>query len=187
MGAPGEALGEGCPRSSPRPWGGQELADPALLAFALNGFFLQSFARPGLAAVRDGIGSEILDLAAKHDLPTYAALGRLIRLQSASALGDLTAATAHAEAAEQLAPMTEAPLVPALAAAPEPPHDHMQEAMWCLTALAAAHLADPAAAARAAAALTAARTEHAGAASGLLTFGPVSAYLAEAHACAELL
>jgi hypothetical protein len=63
----------------------------------------------------------------------------------------------------------------------------MQEPMWCLSAHVAARLADPAAAARAVAALTAARTEHAGAGSGLLTLGPVSACLAEAQACAELL
>ncbi|KES07927.1 hypothetical protein BU52_05730 [Streptomyces toyocaensis] len=38
--------------------------------------------------------------------------------------------------------------------------------------------------ARAAAALRGARAEHAGAASGMLTLGPVARYLAEAQACA---
>ncbi|MFD7552084.1 BTAD domain-containing putative transcriptional regulator [Streptomyces sp. NPDC059816] len=257
----------------------RNLADPALLAFALNGVFLQSFTRPGLAAVRDGTGAEILGLATRHELPDFAVLGRLIRLQSASALGDLDAAASHAEAAEQLAAATEAPLVPvltgwfrarataarstepggptaataaahyrvcedalrtagmpglhrglfplallglrllhdrpaptdarldwgpylpwvrplvllaqdrvgeartALADAPEPPHDHLQEALWCLTARAAARLGDREAAARAADVLRGARAEHAGAASGMLTMGPVAGYLAEAQAC----
>lgn len=258
----------------------RDLGDPALLAFALNGVFLQSFTRPGLAAVRDGIGAEILDLATRHELPNFAVLGRLIRLQSASALGDLVAATSHAEAAEQLAATTEAPLVPVLtgwfraratatrstepggptaataaahyraaedalqtagmpglhrglfplallglrllhdrpaptdphldwgpyhpwtrplvllaqdrveearatlAAAPEPPRDHMQEALWCLTAHTAVRLGERAIAARAAVALDEARAEDAGAASGMLTLGPVTRYLTEAEACA---
>ncbi|MGC5038090.1 BTAD domain-containing putative transcriptional regulator [Streptomyces sp. DT190] len=258
----------------------RELADPALLAFALNGLFLQSFTRPGLASVRDGIGAEILDVATRHALPTFAVLGRLVRLQSASALGDLDAASAHAEAAERLAAGTEAPLVPvltrwfrarataarstepggptaataaahyraaedalatagmpglhrglfplallglrllhdrhaptdphldwgpylpwarphlllarqrdeqaraALAAVPEPPRDHLQEALWCLTARAAVRLGESGTAARAAAALREARAEHAGAACGMLTLGPVARYLAEAEACA---
>lgn len=259
----------------------RDLADPALLAFALNGVFLQSFTRPGLAAVRDGIGAEILDLATRHGLPDFAVLGRLARLQSASALGDLDAAAAHAEAAERLAAATEAPLVAvltgwfrarataarstepggptaataaaryracedvlrtagmpglhrglfplallglrllhdrpaptdprldwgpylpwarplvllaedrseeartALAAVPDPPHDHMQEAMWCLTARAAACVGEREIAARAEDVLRAARAEHAGATSGMLTLGPVARYLAEAAACAR--
>ncbi|WP_405536047.1 AfsR/SARP family transcriptional regulator [Streptomyces sp. NBC_00075] len=258
----------------------RDLADPALLAFALNGVFLQSFTRPGLAAVRDGIGAEILDLATRHELPSFAVLGRLVRLQSASALGDLDSAAAHAHAAEQLAATIEAPLVPvltgwfrarvtaarstepggptvataaahyraaenalrtagmpglhrglfplallglrllhdrpaptdphldwgpyrpwarplvllaqdrleearaALAAVPEPPRDHMQEAMWCLTARAAVRLGERGTATRAAASLRDAGTEHAGAAGGMLTLGPVAMYLAEAEGCA---
>lgn len=260
----------------------RELGDPALLLFALNGVFLQSFTRPGLAAARDVTGAEILDLATRHELPNFAVLGRLIRLQSASALGDLDAATAHAEAAEQLAHSTEASLVPVLTAwsrarvtaahstatggpsaataaahyraaedalaasagmpglhrglfalallglrllhgrpaptdpaldwgpyrpwtrpltllahhrdqeartalmmAPAPPLDHMQEALWCLTAHAAARLGERPVAARAATALRAARTEDAGGASGMLTLGPVTRYLAEAETCAD--
>ncbi|MFC8717721.1 BTAD domain-containing putative transcriptional regulator [Kitasatospora sp. NPDC057198] len=257
------------------------LDDPALLAFALNGVLLHTFTRPGLAPARDAVGAEILDLATRHDLPNFAVLGHFVRLQSASALGDLDAATAHAEAAERLAATTEASLVPvltawfrartaatrstepggpgaadaaaryraaedalaataampglhrglfalallglrllhdrpaptdpaldwgpyrpwtrplvllahqrpqearaALAAAPDPPRDHLQEALWCLTAHAATRLDDPRTAARAATALRPARTEHAGAASGLLTLGPVARYLAAAEACA---
>ncbi|MEU5594767.1 AfsR/SARP family transcriptional regulator [Streptomyces sp. NPDC020298] len=258
----------------------RDLADPALLAFALNGVFLQSFTRPGLAAARDRTGAEILDLATRHELPNFAILGRLVRLQSASALGDLHAATSHAHAADQLAVTTEAPLVSvltgwfrarvtaarstepggptaataaahyraaedalrtagmpglhrglfplallglrllhdrpaptdphldwgpyrpwarplvllaqdrgeeartALAAVPEPPRDHMQEAMWCLTARAAVRLDERKIATHAAAALRDACAEHAGAASGMLTLGPVARYLAEAEACA---
>ncbi|MFG3229758.1 BTAD domain-containing putative transcriptional regulator [Kitasatospora sp. NPDC048194] len=257
----------------------RRLADPALLAFALNGTFLQTFTRPGLATQRDGIGTEILDLATRHELPNFAVLGRLIRLQCASALGDLDTATAHAEAAERLAATTEAPLVPvltgwfrarataarstepggptaataaahyraaenalrtagmpglhrglfplallglrllhdrpaptdphldwgpyrpwarphvllaqgrveeartALAAVPEPAHDHLQEAMWCLTARAAVRLGERDIAAHAASCLRDAGPEHAGAASGMLTLGPVARYLAEARAC----
>ncbi|MFB4422316.1 BTAD domain-containing putative transcriptional regulator [Streptomyces sp. QL37] len=259
----------------------RELADPALLAFALNGVFLQSFTRPGLAPVRDGTGAEILALATRHGLPDFAVLGRLVRLQSASALGDLEAAASHADAAERLAATAEAPLVPvltgwfrarvtaarsaepggpsaaeaaahyraaedalrtagmpglhrglfplallglrllhdrppptgpnldwgpygpwarplvllaqdraeearaALAAVPVPPRDHMQEALWCLTARAAARLGERGTAARAAAALRDARAEDAGAASGMLTLGPVARYLAEAETCAR--
>ncbi|MGW1813688.1 BTAD domain-containing putative transcriptional regulator [Streptomyces sp. NPDC002125] len=255
----------------------RDLADPALLAFALNGVFLQSFHRPGLAAERDTIGAEIVDLATRHGLPNFAVLGRLARLQSASALGDLDAAARHAEAAEQLAALTEAPLVPvltgwfrartaaarstepggptaataaghyraaedalrtagmpglhrglfplallglrllhgrpaptgpqldwgpylpwarplvllaedraeeartALAAAPDPAHDHMQEALWCLTVRAAVRLGEDGIAARAVAALRDAAAEDAGAASGMLTLGPVAMYLAEAE------
>ncbi|UIX32159.1 AfsR/SARP family transcriptional regulator [Streptomyces sp. GQFP] len=258
----------------------RDLADPALLAFALNGVFLQSFTRPGLAAVRDGIGAEILDLATRHELPNFAVLGRLVRLQSASALGDLDSAASHAHAAEQLAATNEAPLVPvltawfrarvtaarstepggptvataaaryraaenalrtagmpglhrglfplallglrllhdrpaptdphldwgpyrpwarplvllaqdrveearaALASVPEPPRDHMQEAMWCLTARAAVRLGERGTAARAAASLRDAGTEHAGAAGGMLTLGPVALYLTEVEGCA---
>ena len=256
------------------------VGDPALLAFALNGVFLQSFSRPGLAAVRDRTGAEILDVATRHDLPAFAVLGRLVRLQSASAAGDLDTAAEHAAAAEQLAATAESPLVAvlvawyrarataarstepggpapataaaqyraaedalrtagmpglhrglfplallglrllhgraaptdphldwgpyrpwtqphvllahgkpdearaALAAAPEPPRDHLQEAMWCLTAHAAVRLGEHGIAATAAESLRDAAGEHAGAASGMLTLGPVARYLAEAAACA---
>jgi hypothetical protein len=71
-----------------------------------------------------------------------------------------------------------------LAAAPEPPRDHMQEVLWCLTARAAVRLGEGGIAARAEAALHDAHTEGAGAASGMLSLGPVARYLAEAEACA---
>ena len=254
------------------------LNDPPLLAFALNGMFLQSFARPGLASQRDTIGAELVSLSTRHGLPAFAILGRLVRLQSASALGDLQTAAAHAAAADELAAVHESPLVTvltawfrarvtaarstepggpspaaaaaayraadnalatagmpglhhgllplallglrllhnrpaptdpqldwgpylpwatplvllaqdraedarvALAATPEPPRDHLQEALWCLTAHAAARLDAPESAARAAVALRHARAEHAGATSGMLTLGPVEHYLTKAEA-----
>ncbi|MGA4846796.1 BTAD domain-containing putative transcriptional regulator [Streptomyces sp. G5(2025)] len=258
----------------------RDLGDPALLAFALNGVFLQSFSRPGLAPERDEIGTELVSLSTRHGLPTFAILGRLVRMQSASARGDLKAAAGHATAAEELAAVHESPLVSvltrwfrarvtaarsteaggptaaaaaaayraadealttagmpglrrgllplallglrllhdrpaptdpqydwgphlpwaaplvllarnrpeeartALAATPEPPRDHLQEALWCLTAHAAARLGDHETAARAATALRDARDEDAGGASGLLTLGPVKRYLTETEACA---
>ncbi|MDN3268437.1 hypothetical protein [Streptomyces sp. MA15] len=60
----------------------------------------------------------------------------------------------------------------------------MQEALGCLIARAAVRLGGRDTAARAAAALRDARTEHAGAACGMLTLGPVATYLDEAEACA---
>ena len=258
----------------------RELGDPAPLAFALNGVFLQSFYRPGLAPRRDLIGAEILELAARNGLPTFAILGRLVCMQSASAIGDLKSAAEHADAAEQLAAAHESPAVPvltawfraradaarstepggpspaavaaayreaddalktagmpglhhgllplallglrllhdrpaptdplldwgpnrpwtaplvllaegrrdearaALVAAADPPRDHLQEALWCLTARAAVLLGEREIAARAAHALRHAGAEDAGAASGMLTLGPAQRYLTEAEACA---
>ncbi|MFY1692184.1 AfsR/SARP family transcriptional regulator [Plantactinospora sp. WMMB782] len=87
------------------------LADPALLAFALNGVFMQSFQVAGLAPERDAIGAEIVALAARHGLPTYQVLGHLIRLQARSALGDFAGADGHAAAADAVAERHERPLV----------------------------------------------------------------------------
>ncbi|MGZ4555390.1 MAG: hypothetical protein ACXVGI_04950, partial [Mycobacteriaceae bacterium] len=72
----------------------------------------------------------------------------------------------------------------ALAAVPDPPHDHLQEALWCLTARAAVQLGERVIAARAAEALQPASAEHAGAASGMLILGPVARYQAKAETCA---
>lgn len=256
------------------------LGDPALLGFALNGVFLQSFARAGLAPQRDAIGAELVTLSARHGLPNFEILGRLVRLQAASARHDFDAGSVHARAAEDLAAEHESPLVPvltgwfraletaarsiepggpsaaeaaaayraadvalehagmpglrtgllplallglrqlhdrpaptdprldwgpyapwaaplvllaqdrkeqaraALAAVPDPPHDHFQEALWCLTARAAVQLGERDIAARAAEALHPANGEYAGAASGMLTLGPVACYQAEAETCA---
>ncbi|WBQ04799.1 AfsR/SARP family transcriptional regulator [Kribbella sp. CA-293567] len=89
----------------------RRLEDPALLAFALNGLFMQTFYRAGLAPERDQIGSELITLAGRHDLTTYEVLGHLIRLQALSALGDFAAADAQAQAADELAERFELPLV----------------------------------------------------------------------------
>ncbi|MGI5372899.1 BTAD domain-containing putative transcriptional regulator [Streptomyces sp. CA-251387] len=67
----------------------------------------------------------------------------------------------------------------ALRATPDPPRDHLQEALWCLTARAALALGDRQTMARAHTALTPAAHELAGAGSGLLTLGPVSDHLAD--------
>ncbi|MFI7034727.1 BTAD domain-containing putative transcriptional regulator [Microbispora rosea] len=259
----------------------RRLNDPALLAFALSGLFMQTFHRTGLAARRDEIGAELVDISARHGLVTFEVLGHLVRMQARSALADFTAADAHAAAAERLsvrherplagvftawyralrldatgpAPLEEAeaayreaaarldgagmpgvergllplallclrlrhgqpppgadpageevaeqvaehidwgpyapwarPLVllardrraeaaAALRALPEPPHDLLTEALWCLAARAALTLGDRTTMRRAYAALLPAAGELAGAGSGVLTLGPVSAHL----------
>ncbi|MEV0523805.1 BTAD domain-containing putative transcriptional regulator [Streptomyces sp. NPDC050439] len=89
----------------------RRLDDPGLLAFALNGLFMQSFHRTGLAADRDTIGAELIALSTRHGLATYEVLGHLIRLQARSALADFPAADAHAAAADLLSDRHELPLV----------------------------------------------------------------------------
>ncbi|GAA1680404.1 BTAD domain-containing putative transcriptional regulator [Glycomyces endophyticus] len=88
----------------------RDLGDPPLLAFALNGVFMQSCHRAGLAPARDAVGAELTALAARHDLASYEVLGRLIRMQARGALGDFAGADAHAAAAEALADRHERPL-----------------------------------------------------------------------------
>ena len=87
------------------------LDDPVLLAFALNGLFMQTCYRAGLASERDAIGAELITLSQRHALVTYEVLGHLIRLQSACALADYPAADHHAAAADALAARHELPLV----------------------------------------------------------------------------
>jgi hypothetical protein len=87
------------------------LDDPALLAFALNAVFMQTFHRAGLAHRRDEIGTELIALSARHGLVTFEVLGHLIRLQSRSALADFRTADEHASAAHDLAQRHELPLV----------------------------------------------------------------------------
>ncbi|MEU9247729.1 BTAD domain-containing putative transcriptional regulator [Streptomyces sp. NPDC048385] len=89
----------------------RRLDDPALLAFALNGVFMQSCTRTGLAPRRDAVGTELAALAARHGLVTYEVLGHLISIQTRSALADFPAADEHAEAADRLAARHELPLV----------------------------------------------------------------------------
>ncbi|WP_222723070.1 AfsR/SARP family transcriptional regulator [Actinomadura alba] len=89
----------------------RRLDDPALLAFALNGVFMQTFHRAGLARRRDTIGAELVALSVRHGLATYEVLGHLIRLQARSALADFPEADGHAAAADHLAERHELPLV----------------------------------------------------------------------------
>ncbi|WP_026876959.1 AfsR/SARP family transcriptional regulator [Jiangella gansuensis] len=89
----------------------RRLGDPALLAFALNGVFMQTFQRAGLAPERDRIGAELVGLAARHGLATFEILGHLIRMQARGALADFAAADEHAAAADRLAAQQERPLV----------------------------------------------------------------------------
>jgi hypothetical protein len=86
------------------------LGDPALLAFALNGVFMQSFGRAGLAPERDRVGAELVEVATRHRLPAYAILGHLVRLQACSALADFEGADEHARAVDALAERNERPL-----------------------------------------------------------------------------
>ncbi|EGX58153.1 SARP family pathway specific regulatory protein [Streptomyces zinciresistens K42] len=251
--------------------------DPALLAFALNGAFMQSFGRCGGCAGREATGRELVRLSAGHHLPGHEVLGRLMRLQALAGLGDLDAAAAEAEAADRLAARHERPLagvftawfaalracetdgwraarplyaraleatagcgmpglargtealvalVPVLRAdgalpSPEefarldagpyepwltplllaaagsadrarqaldrvrrPPHDLLQEALWCLLARAAGAVGHLPVLRRAVEELAPARAESAGAAGGLISFGPVARHL---HAAEEAL
>ncbi|WAP57662.1 AfsR/SARP family transcriptional regulator [Streptomyces sp. S465] len=89
----------------------RRLDDPALLAFALNGVFMQSFDRAGLAPRRDAIGAELIALSARHGLVAFEVLGHLIRLQARSALADFASADRHAAAADRLGEHHERPLV----------------------------------------------------------------------------
>ncbi|MFI7351073.1 BTAD domain-containing putative transcriptional regulator [Streptomyces sp. NPDC049936] len=89
----------------------RRLDDPALLAFALNGVFMQSCTRAGLAPRRDAIGAELVALGTRHGLVNHTVLGHLIRLQARSALADLTAADEQATAVDGLAARHDRPLV----------------------------------------------------------------------------
>ena len=89
----------------------RRLGDPSLLALALNGRFLQTCHRAGLAPDRARIGEELLDLTRRHGLVTFEVLAHLILLQARTALADLTAADHHAAAADALADRHDLPLV----------------------------------------------------------------------------
>jgi DNA-binding SARP family transcriptional activator len=89
----------------------RELDDPTLLAFALNGRFLQAFHRAGLAAERGRIGAELLDVAHRGGLVTFEVLAHLVLVGSNAALADLAAADRHAAAADEIAARHELPVV----------------------------------------------------------------------------
>jgi DNA-binding SARP family transcriptional activator len=89
----------------------RRLGDPALLAFALNGRFMHTFHRTGLAPRRAAIGRELVALAAEHDLVTFEVLGHLVLVQAHSALAEFPAADEHATAADLLAERHGLPVV----------------------------------------------------------------------------
>ncbi|MFC4894731.1 BTAD domain-containing putative transcriptional regulator [Streptosporangium amethystogenes subsp. fukuiense] len=88
----------------------RRLGDPALLALALNGRFMQAFQQAGMAPRRARIGDELVDLATRHHLVTFEVLGHLILIQAHSALADFVTADAHAAAADRLAEQHDIPL-----------------------------------------------------------------------------
>ncbi|RSM76906.1 SARP family transcriptional regulator [Amycolatopsis sp. WAC 01375] len=89
----------------------RRIGDPALLAFALNARFLQSFDRAGLAPRRAGIGAELVDLSRWHGLVTFEVLGHLVLVQAKSALAEFEAADRHAASADELGEKYALPLV----------------------------------------------------------------------------
>ncbi|MFE6971360.1 BTAD domain-containing putative transcriptional regulator [Isoptericola sp. NPDC057653] len=88
--------------------------DPATLARALGAQVLHTVGRAGLAPARDALGAELVDVAARAGLATDEIVGRLVRVQARTALGDVAGAAGHAEAARLLAADHERPLVEVL-------------------------------------------------------------------------
>ncbi|MFI9008063.1 BTAD domain-containing putative transcriptional regulator [Actinosynnema sp. NPDC053489] len=89
----------------------RRLDDPSLLAMALNGRFLHTCHRAGLAPRRALIGDELLALASRHGLVPFEVLGHLVLVQSRTASADLASADHHAAAADALAERHDLPLV----------------------------------------------------------------------------
>ncbi|MFS8095521.1 winged helix-turn-helix domain-containing protein [Lentzea alba] len=89
----------------------RELGDSSVLVVALNARFMQSFQRPGRSSERRGIALELIEVAARHDLPAYEILGHLVAMQAYSAVGEFEAASRHAAAVERLADIHETQLV----------------------------------------------------------------------------
>ncbi|WP_318783819.1 BTAD domain-containing putative transcriptional regulator [Streptomyces spectabilis] len=85
--------------------------DAALLAYALNGRFLHTFHRPGLAPERARVGAELVALSARHGLVGFEVLGHLMLIQAHGARADFARADAAAAAADRLAERYGLPLV----------------------------------------------------------------------------
>ncbi|GGV19878.1 BTAD domain-containing putative transcriptional regulator [Streptomyces spectabilis] len=85
--------------------------DAALLAYALNGRFLHTFHRPGLAPERARVGAELVVLSARHGLVGFEVLGHLTLIQAHAARADFARADAAAAAADRLAERYGLPLV----------------------------------------------------------------------------
>ncbi|HYO36943.1 MAG TPA: hypothetical protein VER97_12780, partial [Geodermatophilus sp.] len=89
----------------------RRLGDRRLLAVALNGRFLQTFGRAGLAPERAAVGEQLVELTAGvPGLVPFAVLGHLVVLQARAALADLDAADRHAAAVDALARDHDLPL-----------------------------------------------------------------------------
>ncbi|SIO88953.1 regulator [Nocardiopsis sp. JB363] len=89
----------------------RESGDPALLAFTLNGRWMQTFHRTGLATERGRIGDELVRVAARQGAVSFEILGHLIGVQTGAALGDVERADHHVGTVESLARRHERPLV----------------------------------------------------------------------------
>lgn len=89
----------------------RRLADPTVLALALDARFVQSFQTPARTAEREAIAAELVDLSARQDLATFEILGRLIAIQVYAARGDAETAQSHVVAVERLADANETPAV----------------------------------------------------------------------------
>lgn len=108
-------------RADPGPRGGaaareaeriaRRLGDRRLLAVALDGRFLQTFGRAGLAPERAAVGEQLVELAAgSPGLVPFEVLGHLVTLQARAALADLDAADRSAAAVDALAREHDLPL-----------------------------------------------------------------------------
>ncbi|WP_454043447.1 BTAD domain-containing putative transcriptional regulator [Cellulosimicrobium sp. Marseille-Q8652] len=93
------------------------LGDAALLCSALGALAVHTCDRAGLAAERDRIGTEIVAVARRHDLPTSEVHGLLLRLQASGALGRTDDGDALALEIEQVSARHERPRAPLLVAA----------------------------------------------------------------------
>ncbi len=89
----------------------RKLGDPALLAFALNGRFMQSFERAGLAPERARIGRDLLAVAAPNGLVAFEVLAHLVLVQAHAALAGFALADEHAATVDRIAERHELPLV----------------------------------------------------------------------------
>ncbi|MCI3932138.1 BTAD domain-containing putative transcriptional regulator [Streptomyces sp. AN091965] len=98
------AAGEGADGEHPE-------RDAALLAYALNGRFLHTFHRPGLARERARIGVDLVALSARHGLVGFEVLGHLMLIQAHGARAEFARADAAAAAADRLAERYGLPLV----------------------------------------------------------------------------
>jgi DNA-binding SARP family transcriptional activator len=93
----------------------RELGVPELLAAALNGGYVNGYRTAGGLDRRTRIASELLDLAAEHDLGTYRVLAHLQLQQCAVAALDLATARRHLAEGRRLADQYGLPLLAQIA------------------------------------------------------------------------